>query len=210
MIVKNFETLDRIAKLWRLRNFVFVNLRIAKLCDCETSGFRNSVIAKNLSDLEKVHNVLEKYEISKNLQWSRKFCFFRKWCNVLENYDYFENPITQTNFEIIQFQNLATSRSNFFLIQERKYRVSNGEHERNLFFVISKISQNGFRNDGSDFEIMTVFRISLKHTQMTFAIQDSCTSWLKSTKTWRKFKTWWFLWNFFVISKRSTKTKVEF
>ena len=123
-----------IAKLWWLRNLCSRNLWI----QC----------SRNFSDCKNLEIVFE------NVKNFRDPGTFSKK-QVLENFQVFEKPISQRNFEIIQFRNLAKSRSNFFLIQERKYRVSNYDHERSRFLcsrksdkiskiweVISKLCQN--------------------------------------------------------------------
>ena len=62
------------------------------------------------------------YPFSKN-QYSRKFWTFSKKQCSRKFFNFFENPISQRNFEIIQFGNLAKSRSVFFLIQERNHWI---------------------------------------------------------------------------------------
>lgn len=137
LIVKNITFVKILETLLCFRNFGIAKLfLIAKLI-----RFRKSwVISKKFTVFSKI------MIFSKNLQCSRKFWFYRKPCSVLENFEFFENPNTQRNFEIIQFRNLAKSRSVFFLIQERKYRVSNYEHERSRILCSRKLVNVWSRN----------------------------------------------------------------
>jgi hypothetical protein len=110
---------------------LIAKLGFGKLLVCETSGLQDFGVLENISS-RNFGLFRKKTVFSKIIQFFEKTMFSK----ILQ---FFENPISQRNFEIIQFRNLAKSRSIFFLIQERQYRVSNCKHERDRFWCSRKL-----------------------------------------------------------------------